>query len=393
MHARCPVAAEVAPTPIMPRAKLRACSGWPVPLVADITVAAHGIGALLTVTANRMNSEDALRGLLQSDRALRLRTIITTVDFHDKSSTSDADHARRDWTKTNLPALNQMAASLHKLSGNVPVLVELVDMHGTCMGEYLSRVMFRGYSGCGDEPSACHTARFWKNTIAFSWGLARAALCARYVVHVDNDIRLLVRPPTRLPQLGAANTTWSPSAAAVQSSWVRRAVSVLQGSSSVLSVHPLRGPAHVCSRNAQRCTCRIGRDRTSGGLHVTRVTTLLLGDVAAPACLLTYEGPHKPGVPHFSIQAFVVDLQRFQHVWPLSPSLYRSYGPYDSNSSSEQAARADRLRQHEVRRGIFRDQGHVDPESMFEENAMRAGLEIVHMMSTDLGVEKAVTRG
>ena len=46
----------------------------------------------------------------------------------------------------------------------------------------------------------------------------------------------------------------------------------------------------------------------------------------------------------------------------------------------------------QIKRGIFRLQGKVDPESIFEENAQRAGLEIVYLASHDIGVEKVLEK-
>ena len=54
------------------------------------------------------------------------------------------------------------------------------------------------------------------------------------------------------------------------------------------------------------------------------------------------------------------------------------------------AAKADWLRRFEVKHGIRRWEGKVDPESMFEENALRQGLDIVYLASADLGVEKVL---
>ena len=331
-----------------------------------------------------MNAEDTLRSLLSTNNALELRMVLVTVDFKDKSGSQAAAENRRSWAKSNEVSLQRMSESLHSISG-APVLVELVDMGGSCMARQLSQLAFRNYgtSGCGSRAAACNTSTFWKNTVAFSWGLARMASCARYVVHVDNDIRLVARKQ----QLSLP--------------WVRRAMGVLQANESVLSVHPLRGPgactfarrSSASGEHRYRCNCRLGRDSASGGLHLTRAAVLPASNSSAAACLLTYEGPHKPGVPHFSIQAFVMDLQRFQRVWPLTPALYKSYGPYDRTASPLEAGRADWLQRFEIKRGIRRDTGKVDPESIFEENARSQGLEIVYMAATELGIEKAIFRG
>ena len=374
----CPIGAEVTPTPLMAAQQpYDRCFGRPAPRPASL-MTAQGLGALITITSDRMNAEDTLRSLLSTNHALDLRMVLATVDFKDKSGLEAAAKYRRSWAKSNVVSLQRMSESLHSISG-VPVLVELVDMGGSCMARQLSQLAFRNYgtSGCGSRAGTCNTSTFWKNTVAFSWGLVRMASCTRYVVHVDNDIRLVTKKQQHAVP------------------WVRRAMGVLQANESLLSVHPLRGPG-ACSfarRGEHRCSCRLGRDSASGGLHITRAAVLPASNSSAAACLLTYEGPHKPGVPHFSIQAFVMDLQRFQRVWPLTPSLYKRYGPYDHTASPLEAARADWLQRFEIKRGIRRDTGKVDPESIFEESAREQGLEIVYMAAAELGIEKAISRG
>ena len=88
-----------------------------------------------------------------------------------------------------------------------------------------------------------------------------------------------------------------------------------------------------------------------------------------------------------------MDLSRFQRVLPLKSARYLPYGPYSAKASAQDAANADRLERSEAKRGIIRSRGKVDPESLFEENAHEQGLEIVHMASGELGIEKAIIRG
>ena len=326
---------------------------------------------------------------MQTDRGLHLDKIFVTVDFKNKSAAADAVVARRRWSEANLAELQRMADSLHALA-KVPVLVEVIEMQ-SCMGDHLSQHSFRDYgtSGCGGGAETCTTMGMWKNTVAFAWGLARMTSCVRHVVHVDNDIRLVPRQ-----QHGLA-------------SWVHRAVNVLQANSSLLSIHPTRGPGPPCGRRhgLERCECvnkppremdvrwRGPATRQTGGLYFTRSSRQLVRN-ATDACLLTYVGPHKPDVPHFSIQAFVMDLHRFQLVLPLKPYHFNPYGPYDGKSPIlAEATRAKFLERFEVTRGIYRLQGRVDPESIFEENAQRAGLEIVYMPPSELGIEKVVNPG
>jgi hypothetical protein len=404
------VGAQVALTPMMapPPGSIgrERCTGLQVPRQSPLS-APHGLGALVTVTTDKLNVEQALHTIMSHNDALQLRMVLVTVDFKEKTDTEEAALTRRKWAASSALPLKQIAESVRNVSG-ADVLVELVDMRDSCMGRHLSRVAFRDYagSGCGVRGAPCNTSRFWKNTVAFSWALSRMATCVQYVVHLDNDIRLSrsrVHPPTQ--QLGTAAPLQQSLPSRSVRSWVRRAVSVLQANQTLLSVHPLRGPGPSCA--AQRrygassdgpanwtwCACQRKRDPASGGLHNTRSTVLPASADSQPACLLTYEGPHKPGVPHFSIQAFVMDVQRFQRVWPLTPYRYASYGPYRRDASPTDAKRADFLRHLELKRGIRRHEGRVDPESIFEENAMAAGLDIVYMAAADLGVEKQIVRG
>lgn len=393
MNRACAVGAEVALTPLPHGEVLHheaRCLGRPAPRASNLA-GVHGLGALITVTSDKLNAENTLRALLATDEQLALRMVLVTVDFKDKSDSAEAVAQRRAWAQSNADELKQMSQSLQKISGGASVLVELVDMASSCMSKHLSQLAFNGYgnSGCGSQrASSCNASGFWKNTVAFSWGLARLSSCVRHVVHVDNDIHLRRATLHKGQQKSVA--------------WVRRALGVLQASDSLLSVHPLRGPG-ACSFTSESagdsdgCSCRLGRDPNSGGLVLTRSTRLPKSSASAAACLLTYEGPHKPGVPHFSIQAFVMDLQRFQQVWPLTPSIYsrpHGYGPYSRrNATSLDAARADWLERFELRRGIRRDTGKVDPESIFEENARARGLDIVYMAAAELGVSKLLTRG
>ena len=376
----CPLSAEVAVTPLMAPNDQQRCFGKAAPRPGS-AASASGLGALITVTSDNTNAEQTLRSLLATapDVVSKLSIVLVTIDFRDKTGSDQAVAYRKAWAESNKEKLQTMATTLQSIGGNVPVLVELVDMHGSCMGRHLSHGAFRDYagSGCGSRVSSCNTTRMWKNTVAFSWALARMAPCARYVVHVDNDVQ--TRPRGRAG--GGRGAT----------SWIWRAVSVLQAQENLLSVHPLRGPGAPCS-GPSRCQCRLGRDGNSGGLHLTRTAALAASNASAGACLLTYEGPHKPGVPHFSIQAYVMDLTRFQRVWPLAPYHFADYGPYNRNASAEDAKKAVYLRKFEVKRGIYREQGKVDPESMFEENALREGLEIVYLAAHDLGVDKVLER-
>lgn len=371
----CPIAADVAATPLMLPRDPQRCTGLAAP--RSLVAGTSGVGALITVTADNTNAEHTLRSLLSTapDILAQLSMVMVTIDFRDKTGSDEAAASRKAWAEDNEARLRVMAQSLQQIGGNVPVLVELVDMRDSCMARHLSHLAFRDYagSGCGSRVLPCNTASFWKNTVAFSWGLARLAPCVRYVVHTDNDIKLVRR--------GAAREQ-APS-------WIWRSIGILRARDNLLSVHAVRGPGPACTGSAQ-CHCRLGRDANSGGLHMTRSSALAASNVSRAACLLTYEGPHKPAVPHFSIQAFVMDLQRFEKVWPLAPYHYANYGPYDHNVSTALATRADWLRRFELKRGIYRNQGKVDPESIFEENAMRAGLEIVYLAAHDLGVEKAL---
>ena len=388
---RCPSAADVAPTPLMRApptgtADRERCTGLAVPH-ATSSSGSGTLGALITVTNDKMNAEATLLNLMATDSAIDLREVVVTIDFKDKSEAAAA--SRREWARSNTHELQRMAQAIRVASGGVPVLVELIDMN-SCMGRHLSRVAFRNYagSGCGVGASTCSTSRMWKNTVAFSWGLARMEACVRYVVHVDNDIRLLPHRP--LPGVHHRHIASS-------FSWVGRAIGVLQASDTVLSVHPLRGRGPSCGasqhdNHESRCKCRIGRDPTSGGLYMVKATAVTMPNSSAAGCLLTYEGLHKPGVPHFSIQAFVLDLQRFNRLWPLTPYRHFNYGPYNSNGSVTDAMHARYLQRIELRRSIRRHEGHVDPESMFEENALEQGLNVVYMRASELGVEKALYR-
>ena len=180
----CPVAAEVAPTPLM-RGPEQRCTGLPVPRVGSSS-SADGVGALITVTSDNTNAEHTLRSLLSTapDVASRLSIVLVTIDFRDKSGSDEAAASRKAWAESKAEHLKQMAQSLQQMSGGVPVLVELVDMRGSCMGRHLSQLAFRDYasSGCGARAADCVTSGFWKNTVAFSWGLARLALAGCLVL-------------------------------------------------------------------------------------------------------------------------------------------------------------------------------------------------------------------
>lgn len=344
---------------------------------------ASRLGALITVTTDNLNAVECLQSLFRSDTQLRLDRVFVMVDFKNKSGSMEAVAMRRQWARKNVVSLQRMADRLNAMA-QAPVLVELIDMN-SCMGKYLSINAFNGYNStnCGSLEATCETSGLWKNTVAFAWGLARMTQCVRYAVHVDNDI-LLRRSPG-----GVA--------------WVSRALAVLKSNDSLLSVHPTRGTGPACNRRpgADRCDCTHNRaqqkldprwpgpaTRMSGGLYFTRVERQKVGN--SMACLLTYVGPHKPDVPHFSIQAFVLDLLRFQELLPLKPYHYVRYGPYNASASEVEALRATHLETFERKHGIFRLKGKVDPESIFEENARRAGLKIVYLAPSDLGVEKVV---
>lgn len=369
----CPHRAEVVATPLLDFTTREQCE---LSQCRSKTVPRSTLGALITITEDKLNAKDTLQKLLQGNVGLRLDMLYVAVDFRNKTLGEENDSYRRGWARSNVDTLQHMADEMQQ-HVQAPVMVELIDMSRSCMGHLLAETAFNGYarSGCGVQGMLCDTSTWWKNTVAFSWGMMRMAQCVRHVVHVDNDIRLAVQPSAP--------------------SWIQRAIGVLQSREDLLSVHPLRGPGPSCGRGTAaasmpKCHCRAGRDPHSGGLTFRRSFLMPQSNFSQPTCLLTYEGPHKPDFPHFSIQAFVVDVQRFQRIWPLTPYHFENYGPYDSNKSTWTAMRADFLRLSESKRGINREAGHVDPEGLFEENARRQALDIVYISAAELGVSKDV---
>ena len=184
----CPIAAQIAATPLMSpsRAEVhtanvhgggvavpgraRKCAGLPVPRLQSnalnhISSSPSGLGALITVTADKMNALSCLKALMRTDSGLRLDSIFVTVDFKNKSEATEAVAVRREWAKANEAELQRMADSLHALA-KVPVLIEVIEMH-SCMSNHLSQHTFKGYSTskCGGGAELCTTTGMWKNTV------------------------------------------------------------------------------------------------------------------------------------------------------------------------------------------------------------------------------------
>ncbi|KAL1522370.1 hypothetical protein AB1Y20_017361 [Prymnesium parvum] len=141
---RCPAAAEVAATPLMPypsqpSAGKRRCYGLPAHPPLRPT-ARRRIGVLITVTAEKMNAVPCLHTLLQTDPALHPHHVLVTVDFTNKSRAADAAARRRAWAAEHTRDLHAAADALHAMA-RAPVLLELVEL-GSCMAEYLMRHVF-----------------------------------------------------------------------------------------------------------------------------------------------------------------------------------------------------------------------------------------------------------
>lgn len=200
-------------------------------------------------------------------------------------------------------------------SVNVPgALVEVVDPSSPFAKDVLRRAF------------ATDTAHgFFKNTLAYFWGLARCAdLGVRYVVHLDDDVYLLKAPVDVLRVDGLVRRVGRE----FQRSWVDVAIAGLKADASLFAVCPLpRTPAPLGAHSSQMhdaattcdddcgfCDRPTRLDVVGNAFGAPRASVLATGDVVCGHTV----GGYRPYATHFSFQAFVLDLVRFTRMWPLN---------------------------------------------------------------------------
>lgn len=235
--------------------------------------------------------------------------LLVTIDSKDK----------------RLPVAPQAVASVRDA---VPdnSLVETVDMSSA----FGKRLMEHAFAIAGE---ACSTATWFKNTLAYMWGVKRLAeLGVRFGVHIDDDIELL---PFRddgsrwIDVVRADSWAWVRVPRAVAVSWVDVALEALKADDTLLSVHPLPlGPTPLGEHEsrmhdaATNCTASL----SSGGCSCDRDARPGITGNAFAQPRAVYGAPHlcghtvggyRPGAFHFSCQAFVLHIPRFVSTWPL----------------------------------------------------------------------------
>ena len=235
-----------------------------------------------------------------------------------------------------LGTLEALATRLHDVAIGAPVLVERIYM-SSCTGRLLARQAFGCNPWLAFMDPRCWTPFFDKNTVSYLYGLLRLRACARYIVHIDPDQSIV-------PSVGEATAA---------AAWVHLAVRLLGSNPRVyaIMVSSARGraacrlvaPAHHNSSDGvaahghghgtTRCVCHNGNEITPQynghsnpayfkvvGAHALHVPPshekqwdhrvrhqYVCGEVVAG-----HVGPH------FSCQAFVVDIERMATaLWPL----------------------------------------------------------------------------
>ena len=332
---------------------------WPnASCAGQSTAPSAGLG-MLTMILNRDLRNDVALAAVKHQLAMMdvvPSVILVTVDFVNKSTSPEAEAARRHWSDMHASQLQGLADKLLEVGGRrTAILVEPL-VHSSCMRDRVLATSFaqsaRLVAKLGGRPPA-----LFKNTLAYMWGFARLLQsCVRFALHVDSDIRLrAVGHPFVAPR-----------------AWSRRAMHLLeQQPSRVYAVNPLiDGPPPDCnvSRAAPHsCTCanhsRSTRDVTRS-TPVQRATPISLLGAAALSCgihLSKGRADHhaKTGREHVSLQASIFDLPRMQALLPLK---------------------------------LTHDYHHT--EELFEEAGMRRGSSSMLFVSKhDLGVAKCRCKG
>lgn len=200
--------------------------------------------------------------------------------------------------------------------------------------------------------AACHPTRLYGGTLAYLWGLRRAAAAARFVLHLDDDFRLNAHSEQQLLQriLGAHRLGGLPYQQPSLWSRVQPLLQPLARHRHVAAFifEPIAKGALSCATTAGRvtrrtlptmmspstsCTCRPAvwpvvdapadaPQPTDAGCYTglifcpLRATPLMMDN--SRTCALERHGFER-GYPHMSVQAFLGETERLLAMWPLAP--------------------------------------------------------------------------
>lgn len=267
------------------------------------------MGWLVTITWSEDGApveETAQRTIVRLAHWNRPDVLLVTIDSEDKARVVP-DHA-----------VASVRAAVPEGS-----LVDAVDS-ASAFGR---RLMEDAFAAAG---KTCPSSTWFKNTIAYMWGVKRLAeLGMRFGVHIDDDIELW---PLRddgsrwIDVVSLDSWAWVRVPRAVSVSWIDVALEALEADDTLLSVHPLPlGPTplgeHESRMHDAATNCTV-----SGGCSCDRPSRAGLTGNAFAEPRAVYGAPHlcghtvggyRLGAPHFSCQAFVLNIPRFMATWPL----------------------------------------------------------------------------
>ena len=168
-------------------------------------------------------------------------------------------------------------------------------------------------SGTASAKYALQSPQVLKITLAavsrkrrYNWGVARMGSCVEYIVHVDEDFRVVMH----------SSSASGGSLELRRSSWVEDTIEIMQQDSTIASVHPQRkGPDCRWDQSTDSCVCA---SKTLGNgswqrYHFDGPLKVRMRGKSACAHLVT---GHLRGLQHFSAQLFVAHAERFLSIWP-----------------------------------------------------------------------------
>ena len=281
--------------------------------VVDRRPVKRSFGTLIMTTSDDLNVvKRALRNTLPGGTP---DAVLVTIDFKNKSVAAEA--MRVGWVVSNGAKLQAMADELRQLClGQAVVMVAAINVRTTTTNKALFAEQpacegFKEVNGAG----ACRPSRMWRNTFAYTWGLERLRRCTRYGLHVDSDVGISKHKPSK-----------------GRTSWVQLAMDALEQRPDALSINPLQGASTRRGVGAPYCTvpeggeCLCQRTRAdnstwrfmSMSVHRPKVITLEGGQrcgfyLQASKAYTGYKQPFY----HVSLQAFLMDLERWQELLPL----------------------------------------------------------------------------
>jgi hypothetical protein len=274
----------------------------------------RSFGTLIMSTSDDLQViKHALRATLEHSSAPA--AVLVTIDFKNKSKSPEAEAARIEWVSSHRTQLRAMADDLREMCREkTDVMVAAINVRTSSEDSF--RALFAAQPACEgfivkDGAGACEPSRMWRNSVAYTWGLTTLRKCVKYGLHIDSDVRMK-----------------SHQSSAPRPTWVQLAMDALEQRADALSINPLQdrdrwgraGHPYCVVSASQDCTCQQTRmdNRSwrfmSMGVYAPKVLTVQ----GVSSCAFYLQATRSfPAYNHASLQAFLMDLDRWDALLPL----------------------------------------------------------------------------